>query len=325
MKFKKILLGVLPNLVMFGVAIAIVLCVSLTFSVYFNRDFNFWLLIVRTIALVLILISISNIIFNSQFEDNEEYVELKNKNSVNIKKIDTNITDYLDYENREEKKRVYKKHIQNKLEKLDKKSTECDRRIYFSGSDDEKANNKYCVERLDLISQRDPENLEKMIDTVDIKYNRIYENELYSSNSVISEDEHSLKKRRFSMSFKILLPKIVTFTCFSVLLGCVGIESIMNFNSKEIIFNLLSNICMIIGAITYAVPNGKRIFDNTELTYERKRYKVLDDYSYWNIEHPTKKLSDELDDAKRVLEFLNNPENSNIKEMFNKRIEENEE
>lgn len=324
MKFKKILLGVLPNVIMFCVAIAIVLCISLTFSIYFNREFNIWLLIVRTISLVLILVSISNIIFNSQFDDNEEYIDLKNKNAINIKKIDTNITDFLDYENREEKKRVYKKQLQERLEKLDKKSTEIDRRIYFSGTDEEKANNKYCTTKLDIVSQRDPENLEKVIDSIVLKYDRIYENELYSSDSILDEDKHSLKKYRFKTSFKILLPKIISFIGFSLLLGVIGANSIMNFNTKEIVFNLLSNICMIVGAITYAVPNGKRIFENTELTYERKRNKILTEYESWNILHPTKKLSDELEEAKRISEFLNSPENSNIKEMFDKRLEKKE-
>lgn len=116
-----------------------------------------------------------NLLFDKEVDNDtemhqqrEEYLKLNSqKNELVFNKFVVEVF------NPKQKKIAYKSYINRKIYWLNKFATNKSKLLYSNGTEEEKANNKYCVKRAELEKLKSDEYIDKNIDSIVIKYNEI--------------------------------------------------------------------------------------------------------------------------------------------------------
>ena len=116
-----------------------------------------------------------NLLFDKEVEHDNELAKQRAKYlNLNEKKEELLFNTYVeDVFNREQKKKAYKSYITKKIYRLNRFSTNKSKLLYSNGSEELKAKNKYCVKRSELERLKSDEYIDKNIDSIIVKYNKI--------------------------------------------------------------------------------------------------------------------------------------------------------
>lgn len=116
-----------------------------------------------------------NLLFDKEVEHDKELEKQRVKyNNLNSKKNELTFNYYVDEVfNREQKKKAYKSYINRKIYWLNKRSTNRSKLLYTNGNDMQKSKNRYCRKRYELETLKSDEYIDKNIDSIIVKYNKI--------------------------------------------------------------------------------------------------------------------------------------------------------
>ncbi len=116
-----------------------------------------------------------NLLFDKEVESDEQ-LKLKRESylELNSKKNELVFNKYVaDVFNPNQKKKAYKSYINRKIYWLNKFARNKDKLLFTNGTEEEKANNKYCVKRAELEKLKSDEYIDKNLESIVIKYNAI--------------------------------------------------------------------------------------------------------------------------------------------------------
>ena len=116
-----------------------------------------------------------NLLFDKEIEADTELSKQREKyENLNDKKDESTFNYYVtEVFNREQKKLVYKSYINRKIYWLNRFAPNHSKLLYSSDREEEKAKDKYCIKRKELEELKSDEYIEKNIDSIIVKYNKI--------------------------------------------------------------------------------------------------------------------------------------------------------
>ena len=116
-----------------------------------------------------------NLLFDKEVEsDIELETQRKKYKELNDKKDESTFNYYVvEVFNREQKKKAYKSYINRKIYWLNKFAANKSKLLYSSDKEEEKAANKYCIKRKQLEELKSDEYIDKNIDSIAVKYNKV--------------------------------------------------------------------------------------------------------------------------------------------------------
>lgn len=116
-----------------------------------------------------------NLMFDKEIEhDGQLDLRRIQYNELNKKKTELTFRRYVENVfNREEKKKAYKSYINTKIYWLNKFARNRDKLLYSSSKEEEKATNRYCIKRKQLEELKSDEYIEKNIDNIIVKYQKV--------------------------------------------------------------------------------------------------------------------------------------------------------
>ena len=162
------------------ILLSFVLCGSLElvsggFNLQYLETAEYWFKLVANLtANFIVLYTVADKDIVDSYEKNEEIV----KNDKELKEaVETGVypdfDEYLALENKNRKIVAWKAYIAHKIFKLEKKAKLKDNEVYWYGTDEEKAENKYCKKRKQLEFKMSDEYVNRNIIFIKIKYYKL--------------------------------------------------------------------------------------------------------------------------------------------------------
>jgi hypothetical protein len=218
----------------------------------------------------------------SLVKDEEVKSKKKDLDDIVSKNVDTDFDDYLSVENRQRKINAWKTKISNKIAKLDERTKDTDREILWFGTDEDKANNKYCKKRNNLLYKLSDEFINKNIAFLRVRYVKLRRYEV-THGCKQKYDNYQLTTRRNWKIAKDNLPKIMQS------LALVLMISTFIFDYKQFSILLLISFAVKLGSLCLSIYNGitygVSYIANTLLPDFQYRLNVIINYLNWKIKN----------------------------------------
>lgn len=273
-------------------------------------DGTFWVDIsVHMLLLMLIRTMALNIFQNIAREKNNDLFEAKEKNKSLMKLKENDFSDWVvNNKNKEIKVQFWKKFVNKKLSRLEKKAKEKDRILFNSKNDSDKIlkeQNKYCCKKRELINKLDDSWIEENVDTLPIKkYPKI-------DPSVFNLPVSSYEKENNIYQINSKIKSAIAYTFMTS--GCILLISKIFQNSLErfllnemVILNVIIDLLIDTIFITWQFVNGImdafRIIRNEELVPYINRNRILEEYIYYKEPGSETKVKKMLDLIEQSIE-----------------------
>lgn len=218
----------------------------------------------------------------SLVKDEEVKNKKKDLDDIVSKNVDTDFDDYLSVENRQRKINAWKTKISNKIAKLDERTKDKNREILWFGTDEDKANNKYCKKRNNLVYKLSDEFINKNIAFLRVKYVKLRRYEV-THGCKQKYDNYQLTTRRNWKIAKDNFPKIMQS------LALVLMISTFIFDYKQFSVLLLISFAVKLGSLCLSIYNGitygVSYITNTLLPDFQYRLNVIINYLNWKIKN----------------------------------------
>lgn len=237
--------------------------------------------------------------------NNTEYVACMtyiNDFSLSENNIPSILLNFLNVFNRKRKIAQYKFLVSLKISKLDyvvlnffffkvkkRRFTEEEMHIWNKGTEEQKANSKYCRKRKMYEEQLDDKLIDEIIDTTPVKYDRVtigtLLSEYYTDNEQAGPNEF-VEKHETAQIMKYRLPKLFFSFGFTFILSSIVFDALV-FNTAGLmalaikIFTLLFNMW---NSTMYA----KKHADKITLHDARFRKGILMEYEKWLVQEATR-------------------------------------
>lgn len=282
MKFKLIYIPVL---------LSVVIC---TFIVgvldYITADFK-WSTILSTAFLTniastnlcVVLVLMSTIIVKSdQYKDdpNSDYGII----NTEIRSFYTNgyqaplFKVYSAEKNLQKKKDVYKETINRKLDKLKPKAKDLD--IFFNGTEEQKAKNKYCKKVKYYEKLMSDEYIKANIHKIKVKFNTVTPGLVFTGKTSNSLSEDWITKDKAGKAIRDLLPRFLISLVLVLIINLIAPDT-----TKEItlgvVIKTLSKIVTIISNLSYGLSYSKKYNQEINLHDIQIRMDIINDFKLW--------------------------------------------
>lgn len=220
-------------------------------------------------------------------EKDPDYTLLAGKVKDSVRKdLDSSFGKWVFDENIKEKKVAYKKKIQIKINKKERKAKPKDLLIWYDKElpESEKIKNRYCRKRLKLENSIKDEVLTKTVFALKVDYDRI-DRSFIETGEVVGDDKKNAKKDNSMRKLYENAPRFMFALAFALFTNALAyqadsMDSAFWFNFA---FSLLLLVSMFINGRGYAISYVKRIL----LVDLNTRYNIIRDYM-------TSKLSKKL-------------------------------
>lgn len=241
-----------------------------------------------------------NLLFDKEIENDKELEKQREKyERLNSKKNESAFNYYVvEIFNREQKKKAYKSYINRKIYWLNKFSTNKSKLLYSSNNEELKSKNRYCIKRKELEELKSDEYIDKNIDSIIVRYNKIdpimFELEIDGSGT------YRGVKVKGNVNFgraRLTSGVILGMVCFSMVLASIVLApDQQEFESQMVRFwhyvlNCATDTGIIVWQTLRGMINARKLVSQ-ELTEPLVgRNYVLDCYYQWVIDNdiaPTK-------------------------------------
>lgn len=183
----------LPYFALYTAAVAVIGLVNLitvTGGYKFWEDPMWWNRTVsQNVANLLVLTATIMLYLAKQRGENEDYLQLKSTVDTQVRHMDADFGEWHFEENKRIKTKAYIHKIQRKINAKEHRAKTNDLRVWFEGTAEEKAKNRYCIKRMRMEDSIKPERLEKRIMSIKIDYDRI------DRNFVETGEERTIEKQ----------------------------------------------------------------------------------------------------------------------------------
>lgn len=195
-------------------------------------------------------------------------------------------TRYANYVNLKRKINQYLYTIKNKIQKLERKATDLDNSIWFGTDEEAKKNNKYCIKRKILENKIDNNYIDKNINSIFVKYDKITANlilgGIFNKNSNYCANDFIEKYKtgkiiKDRLPFLLLSFGITTFASSILFQIVFNVEAVLPF-----LINSLSLIWQIIITSKYSEDY------NQEITLKDIRFRsgIVKEFGQWVKQQP---------------------------------------
>lgn len=244
------------------------------------KDPNYWFTIL-TCALsnyIMLVYTAIEKIDGAMIKNEEVKNKKKELNDSVVKSIDTDFDDYLSIENRNRKIKAWKQKISNKIARLDDFTSDKDREVYWYGTEEQKANNKYCLKRKHLIYKLSDEYIQKNIYFLRVKYVKLRRYEV-TNGCKQKGDQYKLTTRKNVKVARDNLPRVMQSISFILMI------STFTFDRQEFGVILVLQYLIKLGSLFISIYNGmaygSNYIDNTLLPDYQYRLDVIIKYLNW--------------------------------------------
>lgn len=282
----------LPFVLLFVLSIAIVglfnvLQVEVLSDIWTN--WVFWNKVVsQNLANILTLAGAIMMYLELITEKDKEYNELAGTVKSAVRSdLDSGFGEWTFDANVKEKKVAYKKKVQIKINRKERKAKPTDLLVWYDKDleDKDKLKNKYCRKRLKLENSIKDNVLDKTIFALKVDYDRI-DRSFIETGEVVGEDKKHGKKDSTYRKFYENAPRFMFALAFALFTNALAygsnkMDSAFWFNFT---FSLLLLISMFVNGRGYAISYVKRIL----LVDLNTRYNVIRDYMTFKLNRKNK-------------------------------------
>ena len=244
----------------------------------------------------LIVFSTTIGLFNRRnMEEDKDFIHMDKLVTTAVRQdIESDFGQWVFDANKVEKKRAYIEKINAKIAKSEIKAKPEDLTVWYYGTDEEKATNKYCKKRIKLIGLTKEERLDKYIISMKVDYDEI-------NRSFIESGEAKQSKKQ---NQKLAGPgKIIKDNAPNFSLGMAFVIFINSFIYTanvgdvafwfQVFFSLVILVYMFIMGRNYADSYMKKVL----IVDLQTRFNIIRDYLTWKL---SKKKEVTLDESRRT-------------------------
>lgn len=205
---------------------------------------------------------------------------LKQQISTVTTKVNTNVDPvtfdpFMVKYNRKRKIAQYKRNINKKLRKLEKKATEQDLKDWL---EEDKPTTKYCMQKQDLLYKMSDEYIEKTIDNTDLKYNAISSQFVTGGYNRNNQKEEQYVESGFWKMVRDLSPRFVSTFVYLVAVNSIFITHVGTDDPLSAMLGFLLNIIAIIIQYTMGRGYATRYKDEKIMVDLRTRLEIIGIY-----------------------------------------------
>ena len=215
------------------------------------KDPNYWFgLLACALSNYIMLVYTAIEKIDTSAEKNSEVKD--KKKSVNdsvAENVDTDFDDFLAVENRQRKIKAWKTKISNKIARLDERTKDRDREIYWNGSDEQKAVNKYCKKRAILLKKLSDDYIIKNVYFLKVRYVKLRRYEV-THGCKQKYDGYKITTKKNRKVAKDNLPKVMMSMSFVLMVSSFA------FGFKEFTLIVLLQFIIKLGSLFLSIYNG---------------------------------------------------------------------
>lgn len=197
-----------------------------------------------------------------------------------VENIDTDFDDYLSDENRERKIKAWKNKISNKIARLDEFTKDKNREVYWYGTDEQKAKNRYCRKRRNLLRKLSDEYINKNIYFLRVKYTKLRRYEV-THGCKQKGDQYKITTKKNLKVARDNLPRVMRS------LSLILMVSSFAFGPKEFTIVVLFQFLVKLGSLFVAIYNGisygNNYIEDTLMPDYQYRIDIIIKYMNWKI------------------------------------------
>lgn len=250
------------------------------------QDLQVWIV---SIAIAITMVIVQLIQYNLKRSENIDSDEAQDAISEYNKKVKikpVNFPEYIAENNRNEKIKVFRAHIQSQLYKVRKK-------ILTSNKPKEAEYLKLKKEQLETYLT--PEYVENNIDSISVRYDKLHaENYVYNSyekNTNFRKDYSSENIKVSSMATK----KVLTSLVMATLISAISLQLYMNFSFNGGFWVIMISTLLSMAMTSFnARKSADSIYKTDILGVINNKSLILEDSIKWALTHPTNEKSYEM-------------------------------
>lgn len=250
------------------------------------QDLQVWIV---SIAIAITMVIVQLIQYNLKRSENIDSDEAQDAISEYNKKVKikpVNFPEYIAENNRNEKIKVFRAHIQSQLYKVRKK-------ILTSNKPKEVEYLKLKKEQLETYLT--PEYVENNIDSISVRYDKLHaENYVYNSyekNTNFRKDYSSENIKVSSMATK----KVLTSLVMATLISAISLQLYMNFSFNGGFWVIMISTLLSMAMTSFnARKSADSIYKTDILGVINNKSLILEDSIKWALTHPTSEKSYEM-------------------------------
>lgn len=252
------------------------------------QDLQVWIVSIAIAATMVIVQLIQYNLRRSENIDSDEAQDAISEYNKKVKIKPVNFPEYIAENNRNEKIKVFRAHIQSQLYKVRKK-------ILSTKKTKVKEIELLKLEKEELESYLTPEFIEENIDSISIKYDKLHaENYVYNSyerNNNFRKDYSSENVKVSTMATK----KILTSLVMATLISAISLQLYMNFSFNGGFWVIMISTLLSMAMTSFnARKSADSIYRTDILGVINNKSLILEDAIKWALIHPTKEKSYEM-------------------------------
>ena len=211
-------------------------------------------------------------------ENNPEYLELSSKVRNSVRNdLDSNFGKWTFDTNVEEKKVAYKRKVQIKINKKERKAKPKHLLVWYDATitDKVKIKNRYCRKRLKMENTIKDEVLHRTIFAVKVSYDRI-DRSFVETGEVVGDNKKNAKKDNSYRKFYENAPRFMFALAFALFVNALAYDA-QSMDASfwfNFAFAFLLLVAMFVNGRAYAISYIKRIL----LVDLNTRYNIIRDY-----------------------------------------------